>query len=191
MQHTFFKRSFASLLAAALTIFVIAVATAQQPSQQQKQQKQQKQPIGVPVPPLGDGPFIFDTAEQHKIRVAVVTKGLEHPWSLAFLPDGNMLITERPGRLRFRWQVGAEYRLNRQVGCQLAQITPGAPVVGGPSPLLELLQGEAPLGVGVAERGHHGVPVTVGRADVVTGHGRALLSHWSSPSFMVTGALSL
>jgi hypothetical protein len=23
--------------------------------------------IGVPVPPLGDGPFVFDTAEQHKI----------------------------------------------------------------------------------------------------------------------------
>ncbi len=29
-----------------------------------------------------------------------VTDGLEHPWSLAFLPDGGMLVTERPGRLR-------------------------------------------------------------------------------------------
>jgi len=57
-------------------------------------------PIGVPVPPLGNGPFILDTAEQHKIRVTVVTKGLSHPWSLAFLPDGNMLVTERPGRMR-------------------------------------------------------------------------------------------
>jgi len=56
--------------------------------------------IGVPVPPLGNGPFILDTAEQHKIRVTVVTKGLSHPWSLAFLPDGSMLVTERPGRLR-------------------------------------------------------------------------------------------
>lgn len=33
-------------------------------------------------------------------RVTEVADGLEHPWSLAFLPDGGMLITERPGRLR-------------------------------------------------------------------------------------------
>jgi glucose/arabinose dehydrogenase len=60
----------------------------------------QQQPIGVPVPPLGAGPFVLDTAEQHKIRVTVVTQGLEHPWSLVFLPDGSMLVTERPGRIR-------------------------------------------------------------------------------------------
>jgi aldose sugar dehydrogenase len=61
---------------------------------------QQPPPIGVPVAPLGAGPFIMDTAEQHKIRVTVVARGLEHPWSIVFLPDGSMLITERPGRLR-------------------------------------------------------------------------------------------
>jgi glucose/arabinose dehydrogenase len=61
----------------------------------------QPAPIGVPVPPLGDGPWVFDTAEQHKVRLSVVTKGLSHPWAIAFLPDGRMLITERPGRLRF------------------------------------------------------------------------------------------
>jgi glucose/arabinose dehydrogenase len=33
-------------------------------------------------------------------RVTTVTKGLQHPWGLAFLPDGRMLVTERPGRLR-------------------------------------------------------------------------------------------
>ena len=38
----------------------------------------QQPPIGVPVPPLGAGPFVLDTAEQHKIRVTVVTKGV---WS--------------------------------------------------------------------------------------------------------------
>src|SRR5688572_23412336 len=51
-------------------------------------------------PPLGDGPFNFETYEQRKIRVSVVTKGLSHPWSLAFLPGGDLLITERVGRLR-------------------------------------------------------------------------------------------
>ncbi len=57
-------------------------------------------PIGVPPAPLGDGPFVLDTAEQHKVRVVVVAKGLSHPWSLAFLPDGSMLVTERASRLR-------------------------------------------------------------------------------------------
>jgi len=61
---------------------------------------EQQVPIGVEVPPLGSGPWVFDTAEQHKIRVNVVTKGLSHPWALAFFPDGDMLVTERPGRLR-------------------------------------------------------------------------------------------
>lgn len=34
------------------------------------------------------------------LEVVTVTTGLENPWSLAFLPDGRMLVTERPGRLR-------------------------------------------------------------------------------------------
>ena len=61
---------------------------------------QEQPPLGVPVPPLGAGPWVFDTAEQHKVRVSVVTKGLSHPWAIAFLPDGGMLVTGRPGRLR-------------------------------------------------------------------------------------------
>src|SRR6266536_619387 len=64
------------------------------------QQRGQVPRAGISVPPLGAGPFVFDTGEQHKIRVSVVTKGLSHPWSLVFLPDGSMLITERAGRLR-------------------------------------------------------------------------------------------
>ncbi len=44
-----------------------------------------------------------DTAavpEAAAYRLVTVAEGLEFPWSLAFLPDGRMLVTERPGRLR-------------------------------------------------------------------------------------------
>lgn len=37
---------------------------------------------------------------QHRFQLVKISSGLEHPWSLAFLPDGSMLVTERPGRLR-------------------------------------------------------------------------------------------
>ena len=57
-------------------------------------------PIGVPRDPLGEGPWVLDTAEQHKVRVSVVAKGLVNPWSMVWLPDGGILVTERPGRLR-------------------------------------------------------------------------------------------
>ena len=42
---------------------------------------------------------VFETAGD-RIRVVTVVEGLEYPWSLAFLPDGDMLVTERVGRLR-------------------------------------------------------------------------------------------
>jgi aldose sugar dehydrogenase len=55
--------------------------------------------IGIPPLPL-QPEIILETAEQPKIRVVTLTKDLMHPWGLAFLPDGSMLVTERPGRLR-------------------------------------------------------------------------------------------
>jgi len=56
--------------------------------------------IDLPRAPLGDGPFIFDTAEQHKIKVTVLTKALKSPFGMAFLPGGNILVSERGGNLR-------------------------------------------------------------------------------------------
>jgi aldose sugar dehydrogenase len=38
--------------------------------------------------------------EASGVRQTVLVRGLEHPWGLAWLPDGDLLITERPGRLR-------------------------------------------------------------------------------------------
>jgi glucose/arabinose dehydrogenase len=64
---------------------------------------QQPPPIGIAPVELGAGPYTFDTAEQHKIRVVVVASGFPHPFSLAFLPNGDALITERGGRLRLVW----------------------------------------------------------------------------------------
>jgi glucose/arabinose dehydrogenase len=41
---------------------------------------------------------VFDS-ERERFRVVTLVRGLDHPWGMAFLPDGDMLITERPGRL--------------------------------------------------------------------------------------------
>ncbi|WP_395142530.1 PQQ-dependent sugar dehydrogenase [Schlegelella aquatica] len=51
-------------------------------------------------------------AQNPALRVVTVAKGLQHPWGLAFLPDGRMLVTERPGRLRL---VGPDGRLGPPV----------------------------------------------------------------------------
>ena len=55
---------------------------------------------GFPQPtPLGEGPWDAQTWNA-KLHVEVVARGLDHPWGMAFAPDGSILVTERPGRLR-------------------------------------------------------------------------------------------
>jgi glucose/arabinose dehydrogenase len=51
------------------------------------------------APPLPAFPQIYQTTE-YAIQVDLVAGGLSDPWSIAFLPDGDMLVTERAGRLR-------------------------------------------------------------------------------------------
>jgi len=58
-------------------------------------------------------------SQEHSFRVVTLTKGLDHPWGLAFLPDGRMLVTERPGRLRI---VGRDGRLEQQPVSGLPQV---------------------------------------------------------------------
>src|SRR4029078_1196962 len=57
-------------------------------------------PTGLADRPWPKLPMVFDTGEGQRIRVSAVTTGLTYPWSLAFLPDGTMLVTERTGKLR-------------------------------------------------------------------------------------------
>jgi aldose sugar dehydrogenase len=56
--------------------------------------------LGCERAPVADVPDAPVASEQATFRVVELAGGLEHPWAMAFLPDGAMLITERPGRLR-------------------------------------------------------------------------------------------
>jgi glucose/arabinose dehydrogenase len=46
--------------------------------------------------PLGDGPWEYGNGP-NRFRVSVITKGIDYPWGIAFLPDGDLLVTGRGG----------------------------------------------------------------------------------------------
>jgi len=57
-------------------------------------------PTGLANQPLGKGPFLYKTAEQQDIKVSVLVRDIEYPYAVAFLPSGEMLVTQRRGQLR-------------------------------------------------------------------------------------------
>ena len=61
----------------------------------------QQQPAAAIAPlALTQPSYTFDTAEQHKLRAVVLARGLNHPFALALMPDGDALVSERGGKLR-------------------------------------------------------------------------------------------
>jgi glucose/arabinose dehydrogenase len=56
--------------------------------------------VVVAQPALPREPPVIAATEHGRVRLVTVADGLEHPWGMAFLPDGRVLVTERPGRLR-------------------------------------------------------------------------------------------
>ena len=75
------------------------------------------------TPELPSGPIYFESAEERKLRVELVANHLEQPWSVAFLPDGALLITERAGRLR----VVRNGRLNPRPVTGVPEVQTGGP----------------------------------------------------------------
>lgn len=60
-------------------------------------------------PPKTQPPVVGQVSAETGVTIETVAHGLEHPWSLAFLPDGRALVTELPGRLRM---VGGDGKLS-------------------------------------------------------------------------------
>jgi glucose/arabinose dehydrogenase len=65
----------------------------------------------VSVSAVGKDPVSVALSEKQAFRVVTLVAGLENPWSMAFLPDGRMLVTERDGRMRL---VSQDFKLDPQ-----------------------------------------------------------------------------
>ena len=66
-----------------------------------QEEQDEPEPPGLPRVTVPDDPFVINTHAIAEVQVVVVTKGLSHPWGMAFLPDGGILVTERDsGQLR-------------------------------------------------------------------------------------------
>ena len=88
----------------AVALILAASGTAQQPP-----------PIGAAPVTLTTTPYVFDTAEQHKIKITVVANGLARPFAIEFLPNGDLLVNERGGGLRvIRQATSPNARLDQQ-----------------------------------------------------------------------------
>lgn len=60
----------------------------------------------VIVMPWGNAQAIVIATESGKVQLKTLAQGLQHPWGMAFLPDGNMLVTERVGKMRIVTRAG-------------------------------------------------------------------------------------
>ena len=81
-MHARFLRSSGLLLGTVLTVAIAPALLAQ----------------STTTAPTGEDQ-VYESA-RHSFRVATVAEGLDHPWSMAWLPTGEMLLVERAGRLR-------------------------------------------------------------------------------------------
>ncbi len=80
-----------------LAVFLLAAAVAGQAVAQTGYGRGRS---GLPRVELPDEPWIMNTHLIPEVKVSVVVRGINRPWSLAFLPKGDMLVTERGGNLR-------------------------------------------------------------------------------------------
>jgi glucose/arabinose dehydrogenase len=77
-------------------------------------QAQQPPQIGIAPVTLGSEPYVFDTAEQHKIKVSLLAKGFARPFAIEFLPGGDLLIVERGMGLRLLRRATGQAQLDAE-----------------------------------------------------------------------------